>query len=143
MRVTRPFDSAQDREPVERPVERQMGVSRQPQLMTVTTKKKVPHGPAAAAILSAGVGAFALGGLTLWAGASAGVMSALALWAPAGSLTGKSGIAVIIWLLTWMVLHTIWKNREVSLPRVVVVVLVLLAGAYVLTFPPVFEAFHP
>jgi hypothetical protein len=111
--------------------------------MTITMKKRLPHGPAAAAILSAGLGAFALGGLTLWAGASAGVKSALALWTPAGSLTGKSGIAVITWLVTWVVLHTLWKDKEVSLPRVLVVVLVLVALAYVLTFPPVFEAFHP
>ncbi len=31
MRVTQPIGFAQDREPVERPVERQMGVFRQPQ----------------------------------------------------------------------------------------------------------------
>ena len=110
--------------------------------MLISEKKKVPHGPAAAAILSAGVGSFMLGLLTLGAGASAGVKSALALYAPAGALTGKSGIAVVVWLLAWLVLHNKWKNKEISLLRVVAAVSVLLALAWVLTFPPVFEAFH-
>ena len=110
--------------------------------MLASTKKRVPHGPAAAAILSAGVGSFMLGLLTLGAGASPGVKSALTWWVPAGALTGKCGIAVVVWLLTWLVLHIKWKNKEVSLPRVVAALSVLLALAWVLTFPPVFDAFH-
>jgi len=61
---------------------------------------------------------------------------------PAGPLTGKTGVGVIAWLVSWIVLHTLWKDEDVALVRVLVVSLVLLALGLVLTFPPVFEAFE-
>ncbi len=108
--------------------------------MAERTQERVPNGPAAAAILSAGVGSATIGLMTTGAVISAGLKSALNWWSPAGPLTGKTSVGVIAWLVTWIVLHVLWKDKDVPLVRVLVVMLVLLALGVLLTFPPVFEA---
>jgi len=110
--------------------------------MAEITQERIPNGPAAAAILSAGVGSATIGLMTTGAVISAGLKSALNWWSPAGSLTGKTGVSVIAWLVTWIVLHVLWKDKDVPLVRVLVVTLVLLALGLLLTFPLVFEAFE-
>ncbi len=105
-------------------------------------QERVPNGPAAAAILSAGVGSAIIGLMTTGAVISAELKAALNWWSPAGPLTGKTGLGVIAWLVTWVVLHVLWKDKDVPLIRVLVVTLVLLALGLLLTFPPVFESFE-
>ncbi len=108
--------------------------------MAERTQERIPNGPAAAAILSAGVGSATIGLMTTGAVISAGLKSALNLWSPAGPLTGKTSVGVVAWLVTWIVLHVLWKDKDVPLVRVIVVMLVLLVLGVLLTFPPVFEA---
>lgn len=108
--------------------------------MAERTQERIPNGPAAAAILSAGVGSATIGLMTTGAVISAGLKSALNWWSPAGPLTGKTSVGVIAWLVTWIVLHVLWKDKDVPLVPVLVVMLVLLALGLLLTFPPVFEA---
>jgi len=108
--------------------------------MVERKQERIPNGPAAAAILSAGVGSAIIGLMTTGAIISAGLKSALNWWSPAGPLTGKTSVGVIAWLVTWIVLHVLWKDKDVPLVRVLVVMLVLLALGVLLTFPPVFEA---
>ena len=110
--------------------------------MAERTQERIPSGPAAAAILSAGVGSAVIGLMTTGAVISAGLKSALNWWSPAGPLTGKTGVGAIAWLVTWIVLHVLWKDKDVPLIRVLVMTLVLLALGLLLTFPPVFEAFE-
>ena len=110
--------------------------------MAERLQERLPNGPAAAAILSAGVGSAVIGLLTTGAVISAGLKSALNWWRPAGPLTGKTGVGVIAWLVSWIVLHTLWRDRDVAFARLLVVTLVLLALGLLLTFPPVFEAFE-
>jgi len=86
------------------------------------------------------VGSATIGLMTTGAVISAGLKSALNWWSPAGPLTGKTSVGVIAWLVTWIVLHVLWKDKDVPLVRVLVVMLVLLALGVLLTFPPVFEA---
>ena len=105
-------------------------------------QERVPNGPAAAAILSAGVGSAIIGLMTTGAVISAELKAGLNWWSPAGPLTGKTGLGVIAWLVTWVVLHVRWKDKDVPLVRVLVVTLALLALGLLLTFPPVFEAFE-
>ena len=105
-------------------------------------QERVPNGPAAAAILSAGVGSAIIGLMTTGAVISAELKAGLNWWSPAGPLTGKTGLGVIAWLVTWVVLHVLWKDKDVPLIRVLVVTLVLLALGLLLTFPPVFESFE-
>jgi len=110
--------------------------------MAEITRERIPNGPAAAAILSSGVGSATIGLMTTGAVISGGLNSALNWWSPAGPLTGKTGVGVIAWLVTWIVLHILWKDKDVPLVRVFVVTLVLLALGLLLTFPPFFEAFE-
>lgn len=108
-------------------------------------KKNITHcidGPALAAILAAGLGCATIGLATVLATASESVKNLLNWWAPAGPLTGKTGIGVIIWLASWFILHHLWKNREMSsFTRIWRVGLFLIMLGFLATFPPFFELF--
>ena len=69
------------------------------------------NGIAAAAFVSAGIGCAALGLLTTLAQMSGGVKHVLNWWNPAGPLSGKSGVAVIIWILSWIVSQAARRRR--------------------------------
>ncbi|HXH12169.1 MAG TPA: hypothetical protein VNP04_20685 [Alphaproteobacteria bacterium] len=99
------------------------------------------NGAAAAAILAAGIGSFILGLLTTLAAASEAIGKVLAFYSPVGPLSGKTSVAVVIWLAVWGLLHRTWKNRQVNFGPVFIGTLILIALAFLGTFPPVFEAF--
>ena len=99
-------------------------------------------GPALAAILSASLGVFALGLFTVLAMASDTVKNFLTWYGPAGPLSGKSGMALVVWLMTWGLLHPLWKKREIKFAKIWRWALLLIALGFLLTFPPVFELFH-
>jgi hypothetical protein len=101
------------------------------------------NGPAAAALLAAGVGVFVIGLMTTLAEVSAGLKSSLNWWNPAGSLTGKTGVGVILWLVAWVILHAMYKNRDVEFNRSMLWTWILVALGFLGTFPPFFEAFAP
>lgn len=103
--------------------------------------ERLHNGPAAAAVLAAGVGSLALGLLTVLAEASMPLRNALSLYTPAGPLTGKTTGAVAIWLVVWLALHLAWGQREVDFGKVFAATLVLIALGLLGTFPPVFELF--
>ena len=109
--------------------------------MTAETQyeKKLPvSGPAAAAMIAAAIGALVIGILTTGSVIIEGLKSALNLWAPAGSLTGKTVIGVIIWLISWAALNASWKDKDYDLRKAFLITLVLLVLGVILTFPPVF-----
>ena len=97
------------------------------------------NGAAIAALLGAGVGAFAMGLVVILN--EAGVFSAPSLYGPAGGVSGRTTIAVVIWLIAWAVLHTRWKGRQVEPRRIFTTTVVLIAVGLVLTFPPVWGLF--
>jgi YHS domain-containing protein len=99
------------------------------------------NGLAAAAILAAGIGCFALGLLTTLAAASPTLNRLLAFYGPAGPLSGKTTLAVVLWLVGWAILHRRWRDRQVPLARVFVATVILIALALLGTFPPLYEAF--
>ena len=101
----------------------------------------VNSGIAAAAFVAAGIGCAVLGLLTTLAQISEGVKNLLNWWNPAGPLSGKSGVAVIIWIASWIVLHMLWKNKQVTVRRALTVTLVLIAAGTIGTFPTFFEMF--
>lgn len=103
---------------------------------------KVAIGVASAAFLSSGIGAMVIGLLTTGAVISEGLKTTLTWWSPAGSLTGKTGVGVIAWLISWAILHTIWKDKAVDFNKVFTVTLILIGLGFLFTFPPVFEAFE-
>jgi hypothetical protein len=97
------------------------------------------NGPALAAIVAASLGVVVLGLCTLLAEVSTATNDALNWWPPAGPLIGKTGIAVIAWLVTWGALHLAWRRREVSFRLWWAVALGLILTGFLLTFPPIFQ----
>jgi len=106
------------------------------------TSSRKPTGPAAAAMIAAGFGTFVIGLMTTLAAASGGLRNALTWYGPSGPLSGKTGVGLIAWLVAWIVLHSMWKGREINLGRTFTWAIVLIAAGLLLTFPPVFEAFE-
>ncbi len=114
------------REEVERPIPEQT---------------QVPNGPAAAAILASGIGAFVLGLLTTLAQARKAIAGILTFYAPVGPLSGKTTVAVVVWLVAWAILDTIWRSREARFGPVWTATLLPLALGLIDTFPPFYELF--
>ena len=102
----------------------------------------VTTGPAAAAMISGAMGTFVIGLLTTGAVIFEGLREALNWWNPAGPLTGKTGVGVIAWLISWVLLNTVWKGKEYDLRKAFIITLIFVALGVILTFPPVFEAFE-
>ena len=100
-----------------------------------------PEGPIAAAIIAGGVGAAALGVVTTLAEASTGVKDWLAWSDRVGPLSGKTILAVVVWLVAWAVLHAALRNRPYETRRALVVSLVLIALGVLGTFPTFFQLF--
>ncbi|MBI4230698.1 MAG: hypothetical protein HY608_07665 [Planctomycetes bacterium] len=99
-------------------------------------------GAAAAAVLAAGIGSAVLGATVVGAVVSPAVKDALNWWDPVGPLAGKTGVAVLAWLVSWGILHLLWRGRAVRFGPVWGVALALVVVGFVLTFPPVFDAFE-
>lgn len=104
--------------------------------------KEIPTGPAAAAMIASGLGALTIGLLTTGSVIITGLKDALNWWSPAGALTGKSGVGVIVWLVSWIVMNALWKDKESDLGKAFVITLVLIGLGLLFTFPPIFEAFE-
>jgi hypothetical protein len=102
----------------------------------------LPTGPAWACILGAGIGCATLGLVVDLAEASKAVSSLLNFYHPTGDLSGKTAIAILIWLTAWAVLHARWKNRNIQSPqKIMAVTLVLILVALIAVFPPFFGLF--
>jgi hypothetical protein len=102
-----------------------------------------PEGPISAAVLAAGIGAFALGLVTTLAEASTSFKDWLQWNDDVGPLSGKTILAVIVWLVAWAVLHLVLRTRPYETRRALIIALVLIALGVIGTFPTFFEAFAP
>src|SRR6266540_2676334 len=100
-----------------------------------------PEGPVAAAIIAAGVGAAALGVFTILAEASTTVKDWLAWNEGVGPLSGKTLMAVIVWLLSWAGLHAALRNKPYETGRALTIALVLIGLGVLGTFPVFFQLF--
>ncbi|HLF79516.1 MAG TPA: hypothetical protein VJB57_18700 [Dehalococcoidia bacterium] len=100
-----------------------------------------PNGPAAAALLSAGVGSLALGVLTVWNEASTGMADFLRLDTGVGPLSGKTVFAVVLYVIAWAILAPVMWRRSLSWAPVLTLSALLIAGGYVGTFPKFFQLF--
>jgi hypothetical protein len=99
------------------------------------------NGSGAAAILSAGIGCFALAVLAMAADKSAAIKKLLIFYIPTGALSGVSTVAILIWLFAWVVLEWRWGKKAVAAGTVQVVAFVMLALSFLLTFPPISDLF--
>ncbi|AHI68188.1 hypothetical protein BTL_4538 [Burkholderia thailandensis H0587] len=95
-----------------------------------------PNGPAAAAILAAGIGCFAVGLFALAGDAFSSIAHFFTFYTPTGPLSGVTTSAIVVWLLSWAVLSRRWNAISVALGRVSTIAFVLLALGILLTFPP-------
>jgi hypothetical protein len=102
-----------------------------------------PEGPISAAILAAGVGALALGVFTTLAEASTSVKNWLQWSDQVGPLSGKTIMAVLVWLISWVGLHLWLRGKTYETRRALTLALVLIALGVLGTFPTFFELFAP
>jgi len=98
---------------------------------------QIPNGPGAAAVLAAGIGSFFVGAFAVAADQSPAIKSLMIFSRPTGPLSGVTTCAIVLWLVSWAVLHARWQGRSVELGRVSAIALGLLALGILLTFPPV------
>lgn len=99
-------------------------------------------GAAQAAMLSAAIGCATLGIMVILAMASEAWKQALDWWAPVGPLSGKTSVAVLVWLVTWAILSLRWRTSAPSFRSTWWWTLLGIAVGFLGTFPPVFELFH-
>ena len=111
--------------------------------MTETSELKRPRGAAAAAFLSAGIGAAVLGLATVGAEASQALRGALVWFKSVGPLSGKTSAALIAWAVSWIILGLAWKGKEPNFAGVLVISGLLVLVGFLFTFPPLFQMFAP
>jgi hypothetical protein len=99
------------------------------------------EGKALAAMVAAGVGSAAVGMLTTLAEVSPGLKNVLNFYDPVGPLSGKTTVAVIVWLILWYALARRWGVRPPMMRSVLVATFVLIGVGFVGTFPLFFELF--
>lgn len=102
---------------------------------------EIPNGDAAAALLAAGIGCFALGLAIILSEAVPPLRGVLTFSQSVGPLSGKSTVAVALWILSWVAWHRAWRNRTVSFPPVFATALLLIALGLLLSFPPFYARF--
>lgn len=103
------------------------------------TRKDIPNGPAVAAFLAAAIGSFGLGLIAL--ANAMGILSLPAVYAPAGGVTGRTTLAVVLWLATWGFLHWRWRYHQIETRRIIFAGLLLIGLGIVMTLPPVWRLF--
>ena len=101
------------------------------------------RGSDAAATLAAGIGCFVLGLMTTLEEASTGLENSLRFVGPVGPLSGKTTVAVAVWVIAWLVLGSLWRGRERPLGSTFAITLVLIGLGLLLTFPVFFELLAP
>ena len=97
--------------------------------------KQAVNGSAMAAFLGAGIGAFAMGLIVILN--EGGIFAAPAVYGPAGGVSGRTTLAVVVWLIAWGILHRRWKDRDLASGRLYVSTLLLFGVGVLLAFPPV------
>ena len=101
-------------------------------------------GPGAAAMIGAGAGVFMMGLLTVLAEASEAIGSFLGkfdMGVGVGNLAGKSTIAVITFFGVWLILHLMWKDKDVDLKKAFYIGAGLGVVGMIFMFPPFFTLF--
>lgn len=114
-----------------------------PELAPLNLSEK-PHGPGAAMMISAGIGIFVLGFLTVLAEVSEDAKTWLESWEwgqGVGPLAGKTTIASLAYFASLALLWVLWRNRDINIKAAFYVGLVLGIVGAIGTFPPFFQMF--
>jgi hypothetical protein len=107
-----------------------------------TQPSRLPNGPAAAALLACGVGVSMFGVLVVLGEARPDLAHALNLIDSVGPLSGKVAVAIVIWLVSWAILHKVWGRSQVGFSKITWVAFALIIAGFALTFPPLFRLFE-
>lgn len=116
--------------------------------MSTQTDTK-PSGPVAAVFVAAGIASLVLGLFVTLNEMSPDINNFLKFDASfgigkgVGPLSGKVTLAVIAFVISWVALHFLWRGKEVNFRRAFIASLVLVGLGFLLTFPPIFQAFAP
>lgn len=109
-------------------------------------------GPAAAAVISAAIGCFTMmvthhlsetsqtiekivWNLGTWI---PGSKTDSELWGNIGSYTGKETMLLVGWLISWFILHALWKNKNVKSRTIFFWMFALLVAATAMCWHPLF-----
>ncbi len=125
--------------------------------MTTTPTDTKPNGPVVAAFLAAGIGSLVIGIGVVLNEASGAIKDAFGidlnaflqfdktfgLGSGVGPLSGKVGLAVIAFAVSWVLLHLWLRGKEVDFRTAFIATLVLVGLGFALTFPPIFLLFAP
>jgi hypothetical protein len=125
--------------------------------MTTLQTDTKPNGPVVAAFLAAGIASFVIGIGVVLNEASATIKSAIGIdfnaflqfdknfgfGSGVGPLSGKVGLAIIAFVVSWVLLHLWLRGKEVNFRTGFVAALVLVGLGFALTFPPIFKLFAP
>jgi integral membrane sensor domain MASE1 len=91
-----------------------------------------------AAFVAAGIGSTVLGLAVVLNEVSPAISNLLKWVGPMGPLSGKVGLAVIAFVVSWIALHVAFRNRVVKLTTSFAISLALVLVGFLLTFPPIF-----
>ncbi len=96
-----------------------------------------------AAFVSGGIGSVALGLMIVLTEmkAGAGLKSALGWVGPVGPLSGKTGVAVIAFIVSWIALRFVFRNNPLKLTTAFYISLGLIILGLLMSFPPIFDLF--
>ena len=100
------------------------------------------NGEAAEAIVAAGVGCAVFGILVVVVALSTAMETLLTFSVPVGSLSGKTIIAVGVWLICWLALHRAWKDKHLDQRKTFTAAAILVGLGVLGTFPPFYEVLH-
>jgi hypothetical protein len=117
--------------------------------MTTPQTDTKPNGPVAAAFIAAGIACLVLGifvTLNEFSPAVSGFLkfdANFGLGKGVGPLSGKVGMAVIAYVISWVILHFLWRGKELNFRTVLLASLILVGLGFALTFPPIFKIAAP
>lgn len=94
-----------------------------------------------ASMIASGVGSFVLGVAIILTEMNADIKTALTWNSGVGPLSGKTGVSVIAFVLSWVILHYAFQRKGITLTNSFIITMVLLVLGLLLTFPPIFMAF--
>lgn len=87
-----------------------------------------PNGDAWAAILACGIGCFAFGVMIAIGERTKLGAKLLNFYDPVGNLSGKTIVAILIWLIAWIVLHLRWRAIEIKSTTAITTITLILTG---------------
>jgi len=117
--------------------------------MTAPQTDTKPNGPVAAVFIAAGIASLVLGLFVTLNEMSADINNFLkfdanyGIGSGVGPLSGKVTLAVIAFIVSWVVLHILWRGKELDFRKVFIASLILVGLGFALTFPPIFTLGAP